>query len=425
MWRKFGTAVVVAMLACLSAGNSPAATPAETGLTANQLVEVALEANPQVKSARAHWLAAVHSIKQNYAPADPIFGYANVDSPTNAFGQASEHTLTVTDAFQFPGKAFLQADQAKRSAASARLTYQAMMRDIRAQTETFYYQALLDDAQGHVQAETVTNLERVLKVAQVAYAASQVTQADFIGAEFDLATARLQQHQLQIAEQNDETTINQLLYRAPDEPLSLDRQIELTPLQMPLDQLIDRASMVRQEILEAALAQKNMHTSLELAKLEYAPDYTLGYTFDNYLLSSAAPAPNGHMQDHGVGINFNLPVFFWLKQNEDIKRASLDLEAARDDLGSLRSQTAATITTLYRNAQFAHESALLYRDSLIPLARQNFQVALIAYESGKIDYTTLNAAVSRAYAASSGYLQAANQFLSGKVALEQAVGEPF
>ena len=425
MWRKFGTAGVVAVLASFVAGNSHAATSAETGLTVNQLVDIALEANPQVKSARAHWLAAEHSIMQNYAPADPIFGYANVDSPTNGFGQASEHTLTVTGAFQFPGKAFLQADEAKRSAASARLTYQAMMRDIRAQTETTYYQALLDDAQGHVQAETVTNLEQVLKVTQVAYAASQVTQADFIGAEFDLATAHLQQRQLQIAEQNDETTINQLLYRAPDEPLSLDRQIQLTPLPMPLDQLIDRATMVRQEILEAALAQKNMQTSLELAKLEYAPDYTLGYTFDNYLLSSAAPAPNGRMQDHGFGINFSLPVFFWLKQNEDIKRANLDLEAARDDLGALRSQTAATITTLYRTAQFAHESALLYRDSLIPLARQNFQVALIAYESGKIDYTTLNAAVSRAYAANSGYLQAANQFLAGKVALEQAVGEPF
>ena len=416
---------IIGVVACVSVTSASALASAEMGLSANELVEVALEANPQVKSARARWLAAVHSIKQNYAPADPIFGYANVDSPANGFDQASEHTLTVTGAFQFPGKALLQADEARRSAASARLTYQAMMRDIRAQTETAYYQALLDEAQGHVQAETVTNLEQVLKVTQVAYAASQVTQADFIAAEFDLATARLQQHQLRIAEQNDQTTLNQLLYRAPDEPLSLDRQIELTPLPMSLDQLIDRASMVRQEILAAALAQKNMQTSLELAKLEYAPDYTLGYTFDNYLLSSAAPAPNGRMQDHGFGINFNLPVFFWLKQNEDIKRAHLDLEAARDDLGALRSQTAASVTTLYRNVQFAQESALLYRDSLIPLARQDFQVALIAYESGKIDYTTLNAAVSRAFAASSGYLQAANQFLAGKVALEQAVGEPF
>ena len=63
------------------------------GLDAAQLVEVAVEANPQVKAARARWQAAVHWIKQNYAPADPIFGYANLDSPTNGFNQASEHSL--------------------------------------------------------------------------------------------------------------------------------------------------------------------------------------------------------------------------------------------------------------------------------------------------------------------------------------------
>jgi outer membrane protein TolC len=131
------------------------------------------------------------------------------------------------------------------------------------------------------------------------------------------------------------------------------------------------------------------------------------------------------MQDHGVGITFNLPVFFWLHQNEDIKQANYDLEAARDNLGALRNQTAATVTTLYRNAQFARQSALLYHDSLIPLARQNFQVALIAYQAGKIDFTALVNTVTNSYSARSSYLQAANQYLAGQVALEQAVGAPF
>ncbi|HTT75147.1 MAG TPA: TolC family protein [Candidatus Binataceae bacterium] len=426
MPTKFGSAAIFAVLACLLAGNSRAANAsAETGLTADQLVQVAFEANPQIKAARARWLSAVHSVKQNYAPADPIFGYYNIDSPSNGFSQASEHSLTVTDSFQFPGKGLLQANEAKRSAEVARLTYQAMMRDIRAQIETAYYQALLDGALEAVEAETVASLEQVLKVTQVGYATGQATQSDFIGAEFDLAIAQVQQRQLRVAEENDETTINQLLYRAPDEPLNLDRKIELAPMKIPLDELINRAAIARQEILEAALAQKNVDTSLELAKLEYAPDYTLGYTFDNYLLSSAAPAENGRMQDHGWSIEFNVPIFYWLKQNEDVKKAGYDLEAAHDDLGAIRSQTSATVTTLYRTAQFAYQTAVLYRDSLIPLARQDFVVSLTAYQSGKIDFTTLANTVTAAYSAHSAYLQAANQFLAGKVALEQAIGEPF
>jgi outer membrane protein TolC len=90
----------------------------------------------------------------------------------------------------------------------------------------------------------------------------------------------------------------------------------------------------------------------------------------------------------------------------------------------LRNQTAAAVTALYRSVGLADETAQLYRQSLTPLARQNFQVALIAYQSGKIDFTTLAAALRRSYDARVSYLQAANQFFAGKVALEQTIGAP-
>jgi len=414
-------ALVAALLFAIVA-RTPALA-AEPLLDAAQLVEVALEANPQVKSARARWDAAVHSIRQNYAPADPIFSYQNIDSPTNGFSEASLHSLQLSQALQFPGKALLQAAQARQAAEVARLTYEAMIRDIRAQTETAYYQAVLDGALTDLQGMTVDNLRQVLNVTQVAYSANQVTQTDFISAEYDFAVARQQQEQLRTAEANDETTIDQLLYRRPQEPLNLERKLDLKPITAPLDSLIDRAIALRQEILQAALAQANSETALRLARLEYAPDYTLGFVFDNYLLASAAPSPN-RLQDYGFTISFNLPVFFWLKQNEDVKRANYNLDAARDDLNSIRNQTAAIVTTLYRNARLANETAALYRDSLIPLAQQNFQVALVAYQSGKIDFVTLASAIRRSSDSRVAYLQAENQFLATRIALEQASGGP-
>jgi outer membrane protein TolC len=94
-------------------------------------------------------------------------------------------------------------------------------------------------------------------------------------------------------------------------------------------------------------------------------------------------------------------------------------------VGSLRSQTAATVTILYRNAQLAYQTALLYRETLIPLARQNFQVGLVSYEAGKIDFTTLASIFQRSYDSRLAYLMAANQFLASRIALEQAIGQPF
>ena len=222
---------------------------------------------------------------------------------------------------------------------------------------------------------------------------------------------------------NDLTAINQALFRPPDEPLPLERRMELKPEEMPLDRLVDLAARARQEILETALTEHNSQTAVELAKLEYAPDYTIGYTFDNYLVPSFAPAVN-HTEDHGISISFNLPLFFWFKQREDVTSARAALDAARDDLASIRSQTAAAVTTTYRNMQLAYQTATLYRDSLIPLARQDFQVGLVSYESGKIDFMTLAGTLQRSYGARTAYLQAANQFLAARVTLEQQIGAP-
>ena len=396
---------------------------AESPLSEQQLVEIAIEANPQVKTARYNWDAALHSIKQTVAPNDPIFAYSNTDSVSNPVGRPALHSFGLTESFQFPGKAFHQRDQAIDAAEIAHLMLAATVRDVRAATETGYFQLVLDQALTDVNAENVQNLDEVVKVTETAYSTSAVPQTDVISAEFNLAAARQLQHQYLTAVANDETALNLQLYRPVGSPLSVDRTLKLEALNYPLDALIDRAYAARQEILEAALAQRSADTALLLAKMEYLPDFTASIGNDQYTLSSAAPQPN-KFNYWFSSIGFNVPIFFWLHQNEDVARAKASLAAARSNQDLIRIQTAAAVATLFRSAQYACETAILYRDSLIPLARQDLRVALTAYQSGKIDFVTLSSAVQRAFAARVSYLQAANQFLAGEVSLEQAIGAP-
>ncbi|HEV3109314.1 MAG TPA: TolC family protein [Candidatus Binataceae bacterium] len=392
-----------------------------TPITVEQLVQAVLRVNPQVQAARARWNSAVHQIKQNYVPADPTFNYSNLESSKDF--NAAAHAHAWSDNFQFPGKALLQGDQAKRTAEIARLTYEATCRDTRAAAETGYYQALLDAALADATTAQVADLGRVLKVTQVNYETNQAAQTDVISAQFDYSTARQQEEQLLVSALNDKRQLNQLLFRHADSPLLLDRRIKLMPLKVPLDRLVEQAAMSRQEILQTALSEKNNETALTLAKMEYLPDYSLAYEFDYLLQPGAQPLPNV-TQGNTFSIGFNMPIFFWWKQREDVTRAKFDLAAARDDLGSITSQTEIAVTRLYSQAQLSYKIALTYRDYLVALARQDFNVALIAYQSGKIQFPDLSGALQRSYNARIAYLQAENQFLAQVVALEQAVGEP-
>lgn len=416
--------VALSMVGLLFAtpGSIRAEADVESALDATQLVEIAVEVNPQIKAARAQWEAAQHQILQNYTPADPVFTYSNVDSSKDF--NAAVHAHALSENFQFPGEAFLQADESRRTAEIARLTYEAAVRDLRAAVETAYYQILLDSALIEVNAENIANLKQVVQVTQVQYTGGQAAQSDLIGAELVLHQAQLQQRLYRTNRLNDRVGLNQLLYRKPASPLNLDQKIELKPLEIRLNKAVDTATHARQEILEAALTEKNSTTAVTLAEMEYLPNYTLGYEFDYILQVGAQPLPNV-TQGNTWTIGFNLPIFFWIHQREDVRSAQHSLDAARYSMNSVLSQTEATVTQLYQSAQFAYESAQVYSGELIPLADKNFKVSLVAYQTGKVDFLTLSSALQSDYAARLTYLQTANQFFAGEVALEQAMGVSF
>lgn len=391
--------------------------------TLDQLIQIAVETNPQVRAAKERWLSATHQIRQNYAPADPTFGYSSVDSPQFPLFKASFHTILVTQPLQFPGKGLLQGERAQRQADIARLAYLATTRDVRAQVEVAYYQLALDIELGGVTQAQASLLGQVAQVTLIGYESGKATQADSIGAQLALWTAEQQVAVYRVAAENDLTQLDTLLYRRPDEPLVVEHKLELKPLGVGLDALISQAAETRQEILQAAIAERNSDTAATLAKMEYLPDYTIGYLFDDYLLTSAAPAPN-RPEVHGLTLSFNVPVYFWWHQREDVQGSLHDLSAARYDLGSVRNQTAAAVTALYRTAQLDYQQATIYRDSLIPLARQGFQVALVAYQNGQINFAQLQNAYQQLYSLQVTHLQFENQFLAQKVALEQTIGAP-
>src|SRR6267378_198379 len=341
---KIGAAMTLALV--IAAFEPASLRAADAPLTVSQLVEIAIEANLQVRSARYRWDAAAHSIKQTIAPNDPVFTYTNSDSVKSPVGRAALREFNVSESFQFPGKALHQRDLAVRSAEIAHLMLVATVRDVRAATETAYFQLVLDSALAGVNDENLRNLDTVVRVAETAYSGSKVAQTDVISSEFDLAAARQLQRQYETAVLNDQTTLNLLLNRPVGSPLAVDRTLRIEALNLALDSLTDRAYAARQEILAAALAEHNLNTALYLAKMEYLPDFTVAIQYDDYAVPSFAPssASGGFQQRDWSGIvGFNLPIFFWLKQDEDVARAKANLQAARSDLSLIRIQTAAAV----------------------------------------------------------------------------------
>src|ERR1700737_4842650 len=98
LWRAMTLAFLTVWLASIERVWAAEEQP----LTVEQLVEVAIEVNPQVRATKEQWDAAQHQILQNYAPADPTFTYGNLESSKDF--NAAVHVHSFSESFQFPGK---------------------------------------------------------------------------------------------------------------------------------------------------------------------------------------------------------------------------------------------------------------------------------------------------------------------------------
>jgi cobalt-zinc-cadmium efflux system outer membrane protein len=425
------SAALIGLLLALPGAARASATQAETtppqeaAFSADDVVQKAMAENPAVKSAQEQYQAAVHQIDQAYTPQDPQASWSADNSPTG-FNHPTANTVGISESFQFPGEAWLQGDVAHRTAEIARLTYMAAARDARAQALTTFYQTQLDSASITIGQENTASIAQVLHVVEVAYSASQAAQSDLITAEISLTQSSQTVWTSQVAAANDEASLNQLIGREPQTPIEITGELQLEPLLMPLEEMKTKAMALRQEILEAALTEKNAKTAVTLAEMEYLPNFNVSYSRNRYILPSAPPDGDNTItpSDNTISVGINVPIFFWWHQKEDVRSAEHLLESARQNRRGVELQTLTAVVQLYRSTMLAYKVAELNKDLLIPLATQDFRVALVAYQSKKVDFLTLSSALQGIYNARINYLAAANQYLAGRVALEQAIGAP-
>ena len=226
---------------------------------------------------------------------------------------------------------------------------------------TAYYQILLDEGLIAVNAENIANLKQVVNVTQVAIHGGPGgpirSHRCRVGARAGCSCSSASTKPTAL---NDRVGLNQLLYRRPASPLNLDGKIELRRLEIRLDKAVDTATHARQEILEAALAEKNSTTALTLAQMEYLPNYRSAASTTTFCNPVTRPETKRAPRRYSFTIGFNMPIFFWIHQREDVFSAQHSLEAARYSMNSVLSQTEATVTQLYQSAQFAYESAQEY-----------------------------------------------------------------
>lgn len=354
----------------------------ESGL--RDLLEQALEDNPEILASRSRVLAAGERPPRARSLPDPMVGltYRNVGFPRLSLGDEMMSVVgfRATQALPYPGKRELRAATANAGidVAAARLST-LRRRVVRELAESWFELDYVARAIETVE-ETRALLENLEQTAESRYAVGEGIQQDVLKAQVEVSV--LMKRLVVLEQQRDSvvTRINRIADRQPGAP------VEDPAVVTPSDWEADLDSLQRLALADAALVRErarrveHQEAAVAEARKERMPDFQISTAWMN----------RGGLPDiYEVNLGMSLPLYRETKQDRALAEAEDELDALRNEHADARSTVAAAVRDQYLKADRAARLMLLYRDAILPQATLSWESASAGYEVGRVDFLTV------------------------------------
>jgi len=343
--------------------------------------------NAQLRAKFEEFKAAVEAVPQAKALPDPRFEFRYFIEHIETKVGPQQQAYGFMQTFPWFGKIAARTDAAAAAAKAARKRYEAerlkLFYEVTAAYDEYaYLHRAIDLAEQNV--ELVKHFEQV---ARARFAAAAGSHPDVLQAQIELEVLRDQLARLQDMLEPRRAELNRILNRPGTAPLPPPQPLEYRPVAASRDDVL--AAVRQANPILAALDQQIQaarHRADLAAKRGY-PDLTLGIGWIDTGRS------NAHIRDNGkdpviATFSINLPI--WIDSNNAHKRqAQAEARKARLERLQQENDLSARALNVLFELQDARRRIGLYRDGIIPKARQRLQVTEDSYRSGRVDFSTL------------------------------------
>jgi outer membrane protein TolC len=345
------------------------------------VIACARDHNPGVKAAFNRWKAATERIPQAKVRPDPRldFGYYFESVETRVGPQKQRFSLT--QMFPWFGTLRLKGDIAAHDARIAQQQFEAghdrLYLEVSSAYAEYYYWAR-SIAITNERFELVKSAE---SVAQAKYRTGETEYAAVIKAQLELGRLEDRLLELDAKERPILARLNATMNRPADAPVPPPDSIPREKLALADDELIALAAQSNPALRSLDLVVEREGKSIDLAGRKVWPNLTLGI---DYLNTGPAGMPGVREsgKDAIIGrVSINLPI--WRGAYAAGRR---EAEARRRAAEYERIDQQNAIVTQMHDILFAfHDTERkigLYRDALLPKARQASEATLRGYEAG-------------------------------------------
>jgi len=347
----------------------------------------ALAQNPEIHAARKRLEALALRVPVAASLQDPMLSLTVQPEPVQTAAGEQEFTLGASQKVPWFGKLNARAAAAEAQANVARAEFAAVeLATIAAVKQAYYELYFIQQAIKVTESEKQLLIE-IRKVANSRYKTGQTSQQDVLRTELEISNVVNELVRLRQRLASAQARLASLLHIAPETDLqALDR---LPAQQAPQDLawLQRQAVAARPELHARLAALEHDQRQVELAHLDYRPDVTLGFSWIDVSSDGISPVANG---DDALLLTagLNLPVYR-KRLGATVRSTQAQAVAAARQYDAVRDRTLAEVADLFAQARSQQELIKLFREDILPKAKQTLQVSSKAYNVGEVDFLQL------------------------------------
>ena len=376
-----GTSVVVAQQRVVEQTTARAV---DTNPVLEQLIEQALQNNPEIKAMQRRFDMMRARIPQAKALDEPVLSVGYMGNIAPFFVQrgdpSSGRTVSISQDLPYPGKRSLKGKIANTDADAEWWRFEQTRRNVVAEVKDAYFELYYLTKAVGVVSKTKVLLEQFTKIAEARYTVGKGIQQDVLKAQVEFSKLIEQQTVLEQRKQIAEARLNSLLYRESDS--SLPAPEELKPREFPysLAQLNETAIANYPELKSQRRKLEGAQYAIQLAKKDFYPDFSVGFTYVN-----RPDMP----EMYGVNVGIKLPVYARQKQRPALTEATASFEAEKRSLENTTTVLMFRIRDKYLAQTTAKRLLSLYSTTIVPQSSLSLESAIAGYQVGKVDFLTL------------------------------------
>lgn len=369
-------AAALAVLAWASSGQ------AEEPLRLPDLIAEALGNNPEIRAAQKSYEAARQRPLRESSLPDPVLslGYASNGGPLPGQQLGSNPTsnigFMVSQEFPYPGKRKLRGDIASKDAEAEFWQYQAVGLNVRSRVIQAFHRLHHTYAALEILTHGKELLTEMLRVSEARYTAGRTAQQDIFKAQTQLSMMETRIIRMQQDRRAAEAEINSLLNRKPGSPVGPPDKDEARPLPITVDELLARAANSSPELERRQKTIARDELSVNLARKEFHPDYTVAAGYFNQ--GSMSPM-------YQVKVDIPLRLHAEQRQRPALNEQVDLLAGARRSFEAAGQSLQFRVREAFIAAETAWRLMQLYTDTILPQSQLTVDSSLLAYQTGSTD----------------------------------------